>query len=34
MHDVASFDSKDLAKRNILDETLKDRAQEIAGNCG
>ena len=33
-HDAAYSDSKDLAKRTISDETLKDRAYEVARNCG
>ena len=33
-HDLAYFDSKDLAKRTILDKILKDKADEIARNCG
>ena len=33
-HDEAYFDRKDLAKRTISDEILKDRAYEIARNCG
>ena len=33
-HDAAYSDSKDLAKRTISDKILKDRAQEIARNCG
>ena len=32
-HDTAYSDSKDLAKRTILDKILKDRAYEIARNC-
>ena len=31
-HDVAYYDSKDLAKRTIPDKILKDRAYEIAKN--
>ena len=31
--DVAGSDSKDLAKRTISDNILKDRAYEIAKNC-
>ena len=31
--DAAYSDSKDLAKRTISDEILKDRAYEIAWNC-
>ena len=31
-HDAAYSDSKDLAKRTILDKILKDRAYEIARN--
>ena len=31
-HDVAYSDSKDLAKRNISDKVLKERAYEIARN--
>ena len=30
--DTGYFDSKDLAKRNISDKFLKDKAYEIAGN--
>ena len=33
-HDKAHFDSKDLAKRNISEKISKDRAYEIAINCG
>ena len=33
-HDAAHSDSKDLAKRTISDKILKDRAYEIARNCG
>ena len=33
-HDAAYFDSKDLAKRTISDNILKDKAYEIARNCG
>ena len=33
-HDKAYFDSKDLAKRNISGKISKDRAYEIARNCG
>ena len=33
-HDVAYSDSKDLAKRTIPDKVLRDRAYEIARNCG
>ena len=32
-HDAAYSDSKDLAKRTILEKFLKDRAYEIATNC-
>ena len=32
-HDAAYSDSKDLAKRNISDNILKDRAYKIARNC-
>ena len=32
-HDAAYFDTKDLAKRTILDKILKDKAYEIARNC-
>ena len=31
-HDAAYFDSKDLAKRNISNNVLKDRVYEIAMN--
>ena len=33
-HDAAYSDSKDLAKGTISDKILKDRAYEIAPNCG
>ena len=33
-HNVAYSNGKDLAKRNISDKILKDRAYEIARNCG
>ena len=33
-HDVAYSDSKDLTERTILDKILKDKANEIPGNCG
>ena len=33
-HDAAYSDSKDLAKRAILDKILRDRADEIARNHG
>ena len=33
-HDAAYFDSKDLAKRTISDNILKDKAYEIARNRG
>ena len=33
-HDAAHSDSKDLAKRTISYKILKDRAYEIARNCG
>ena len=33
-HDAAYSDSKDLAKRTISDNILKDRAYEIARNLG
>ena len=33
-HDAAYSDSKDLPKRTISDKTVKDRAYEIARNCG
>ena len=33
-HDAAYSDSKDLAKRTISVKSLKDRAYEIARNCG
>ena len=32
-HDVQYSDSKGLAKRNISDQILKDKAYEIARNC-
>ena len=32
VHDAAYSDSKDLAKRTVLDKILKDRAYEIAIN--
>ena len=32
-HDAACFDTKDLAKRTILDKILKDKTYEIARNC-
>ena len=34
VHNAAYSDSNDLAKRTILDKILKDRAYEIARNCG
>ena len=33
-HDAAYSESKDLAKGTILDNILKERAYEIARNCG
>ena len=33
VHDAAYSDSKDLAKRTISDNILKNRAYEIAKNC-
>ena len=33
-HDAAYSDSKDLPKRTIPDKVLRDRAYEIARNCG
>ena len=33
-HNAAYSDSKYLAKRTISDKTLKDKAYEIAKNCG
>ena len=33
-HDAAYSDSKDLGKRTISDKILKDRAYDIARNCG
>ena len=33
-HDAVYSDSKDLSKRTISDKILKDRAYEIARNCG
>ena len=33
-HDAAYSDSKDLEKRTISDRILKDRAYQIARNCG
>ena len=33
IHDIAYFDSKDLAKRTLSDKILKDRAYKIARNC-
>ena len=32
-HDAAYSDSKDLAKKNISDKILKDKANKIARNC-
>ena len=32
-HDAAYSNSKDLAKRTILDKILKDRPYEMARNC-
>ena len=32
-HDTAYSDSKDLAKRTILDNILKEKASEVARNC-
>ena len=33
-HDAAYSESKNLAKRTILDKILKDRGYEIARSCG